>query len=153
MSTVGAPGRGVRLIHGEPDGSQINNAFSSSISWRDPSWSMTTIHRCYTSPCDSRSDLGTTSEVVFTNNSPLLLSSALTDDSPPLPSSTTRCRCPRRRLAAAALGGLHQQPSPTSFADVPRRRLIVTARRPSPTSFADVPRRRLATAALGGLHR
>ena len=28
------PGRGVRLIHGEPDGPQINSAFSSSISWR-----------------------------------------------------------------------------------------------------------------------
>ena len=34
LSTVGAPGRGVRLIHGEPDGPQINNVFSSSISWR-----------------------------------------------------------------------------------------------------------------------
>ena len=30
---VGVPGRGVRLIHGEPDGPQINSAFSSSISW------------------------------------------------------------------------------------------------------------------------
>ena len=45
------------------------------------------IHRCYTSPCDSRSDLGTTSEVVFTNNSPPLLWLALIDDSPPLLSS------------------------------------------------------------------
>ena len=34
---VGAPGRGVRLIHGEPDGPQINSAFSSSISWRSMS--------------------------------------------------------------------------------------------------------------------
>ena len=34
LSTVGAPGRGVRLIHGEPDGPQINSAFSTSISWR-----------------------------------------------------------------------------------------------------------------------
>ena len=46
------------------------------------------IHHCYTSPCDSRSDLGT-------NNSPPMLSSALAvdsssplgDDSPPLPSA------------------------------------------------------------------
>ena len=100
----------------------------------DPSRSTTTIHRCYTSPCDSRSDLGTTSEVVFTNNSPPMLSSALVDDSLPLPSSMTRRRCPRR-------------PSPTSFADVPRRRLIVTARWPSPTSFVDVPRCRLVVTA------
>jgi hypothetical protein len=28
---------GVRLIHGEPDGPQINSAFSSSISWRSMS--------------------------------------------------------------------------------------------------------------------
>ena len=34
LSTVGMPSRGVRLIHGEPDGPQINSAFSSSISWR-----------------------------------------------------------------------------------------------------------------------
>ena len=37
LSTVGAPGRGVRLIHGELDGPQINSAFSSSISWRSMS--------------------------------------------------------------------------------------------------------------------
>ena len=34
LSTVGVPVRGVRLIHGEPDGPQTNSAFSSSILWR-----------------------------------------------------------------------------------------------------------------------
>ena len=117
----------------------------------DPSQSTTTIHRCYTSPYNSRSDLGT-------NNSPPMLSSALAvdsslplgDDSPPLPSTAFTdifCRRPTPSTCRHHSAMTHRRcprwPSPTSFVDVPRRRLVITARRPSPTSFTDVPRRRL----------
>ena len=61
---------------------------------------------------------------------------------PRRPSPTSFADVPRRRLVVTA-----RQPSPTSFADVPRCRLVVTARRPSPTSFADVSRHRLVVTA------
>ena len=117
----------------------------------DPSRSTMTIHRCYTSPCDSRSDLGTTSEVVFTNNSPLLPSSALVDDSPPLPSAAFTDSL-RRHLSPTSLTvdsssplGDDSPPLPSAaFADIFHRRPSLSTRRHRSAAFADIVRRRLS---------
>ena len=121
----------------------------------DPSRSMTMIHRCYTSPCDSRSDLGTTSEVVFTNNSPPMLSSALVNDSPPLPSAAF-ADSPRRHLSSTSLAvdssspldGLRRHRSPTSLAIDSSSPLSGLHRHPSPKPLAVV-----SSSLLGGPHR
>jgi len=100
---------------------------------------------------DDDSSLATPAPAIadLVSEPPLRLSSPTTHRCcPHQPSSTTCRRCsrqpsstsfadvPRRRLVVTA-----QRPLPTSFADVSRHRLVVTARRPSPTSFADAPRR------------
>ncbi|XP_066344093.1 uncharacterized protein [Miscanthus floridulus] len=121
----------------------------------DPSRTTTTIHRCYTSPCDSRSDLRTTSEVVFTNNSPPLLSSVLVDDSqPPLqwlalvddsPLMLSSALVDNPPLLLSSALADHSPPLPSSALVIDSPLLPSAAfadslhRQPSPTSFTDVP--------------